>query len=81
MLQIVLNGAHTYFPIGSKLWFILPDMKEAQQARLLRTLRVERPFQGKALEVQFARTEAEISQLVVLGGDRISWKTSPREVR
>lgn len=81
MLQVVLNGAPTYVPIGSKLWFILPHLNDAQQARLLRTLRVERPFRGKAIEVQFARTEAEISQLLLLGGDRISWKTSPREVR
>ena len=81
MLQVVLNGAPTYVPIGSKLWFILPHLNDAQQARLLRTLRLERPFQGKAIEVQFARTEAEISQLLVLGGDRVSWKTSPREGR
>ena len=81
MLQVVLNGAPTYVPIGSKLWFILPHLNDAQQAKLLRTLRVERPFQGKAVEVQFARTEAEVSQLLLLGGDRVSWKTSPREVR
>jgi hypothetical protein len=81
MLQVVLNGAHTYVPIGSKLWFILPHLKDAQEARLLRTLRVERQFHGKAIEVQFARTEAEISQLLLLGGDRLSWKTHPREVR
>ena len=81
MLQVVLNGTPTYVPIGSKLWFILPLLNDARQARLLRTLRVERPFQGKTIEVQFARTEAEISQLLLLGGDRISWKTSPREAR
>jgi hypothetical protein len=76
LLQVVLNGAPTYVPIGSKLWFILPQVKDAQQARLLRTLRVERPFQGKTIEVEFARTEAEISQLLLLGGDRISWSRS-----
>jgi hypothetical protein len=74
MLQVVLNGTPTYVPIGSKLWFILPHViKKAQQAALMQSLRLARSYQGKATEVQFARNEDAISQLLLCGGDRISW--------
>jgi hypothetical protein len=74
MIQVVLNGAPTYVPIGSKLWFVLPhSIKATQQAALIRSLRLSRSYQGKAVEVQFARDENALSQLLLLGGDRISW--------
>jgi hypothetical protein len=74
MIQVVLNGAPTYVPIGSKLWFVIPHtMNGTQQAALVRTLRLARSFQGKAIEVQFAHNEDAISQLLLVGGDKISW--------
>jgi hypothetical protein len=73
IIQVVLNGAPAYVPIGSKLWFVLPLLNQAQRATLMRTLRLTRSFQGKATEVQFARNEDALSQLLLVGGDRISW--------
>jgi hypothetical protein len=73
MLQVVINGSSIFVPIGSRLWFVLPKTTNAQQAALVRTLRVQRLFQGKAVDVQFARTVEDVSQLLLFGGDRISW--------
>jgi hypothetical protein len=73
MLNVVVNGRPTYIPIGSRLWTIFPGTTKPQQEILIRTLRVERSFQGKPVAVQFPRNFNDISQLLLFGGDRISW--------
>ena len=44
-----------------------------QRATLIRTLRVERSFQGKAIRVQLPPDPEAVSQLLLFGEDRISW--------
>jgi len=73
MLEVFVNGAPTYIPIGSRLWAILPHLTDAQQATLMRTLRLHRHFQGKLVDVEFAPDSNTLSQLLLFGGDRISW--------
>jgi hypothetical protein len=75
MLQVVVNGSSTYVPIGSRLWFVLPPMTE-QQPALIRTIRVKRSFEGKPVEVHFAHDTEDLSQLLLFGGDKISWSKS-----
>ena len=73
MLEVFINGARSYVPIGSKLQFILPSVTTSQRDKLMRTLRVDRSFQGKAVRIQLPSDLEAVSQLVVLGEDRISW--------
>jgi hypothetical protein len=73
MIQVVLNGTPTYVPIGSKLLFLLPQVDANQRAALVRGIRLTRSFQGNPIEVQFARNEETLSQLLLVGGDRVSW--------
>ncbi|MGC2401403.1 MAG: hypothetical protein WA510_16525 [Acidobacteriaceae bacterium] len=73
MLQIVANGTITYVPIGSKLWFVLPHTPGSKETNLIRTLRVQRLFQNKFVDVQFARDEESVSQVLLVGGDKVSW--------
>jgi hypothetical protein len=73
MLQIVVNGSPTYVPIGSRLWAVIPQTTSAQQAAVLRTLRVQRWFDNKAVDLRFAPNTDDISQLFLFGGDRITW--------
>ena len=75
MLEVFVNGAPTYIPIGSRLWVVLPHLTDAQQARLMRTLRLRRRFQGKLVDVKFVPDSNTLSQLLLVGGDRISWST------
>jgi hypothetical protein len=72
MLEVFVNGAPTYIPIGSRLWAVLP-LSNAQQAKLMRTLRLHRRFQGKLVDVKFTPDSNTLSQLLLFGGDRISW--------
>ena len=76
MLEIFINGARSYVPIGSKLQFILPSVTPSQRTTLMRTLRVERSFQGKVARVQLPTDLEAVSQLLVFGEDRISWSKS-----
>lgn len=73
MLQIVANGTITYVPIGSKLWFVLPHTPGSNETNLIRTLRVQRLFQNKFVDVQFTRDEEGVSQVILVGGDKVSW--------
>ncbi len=73
MLEVFVNGARTYIPIGSKLQSILPNVTTSQRATLIRTLRVERSFQGKFARVQMPSDLEGVSQLLLFGEDRISW--------
>ncbi len=73
MLAVFVNGRRTYVPIGTRLWLILPRTTKSQQTTLMRSLRVQRSFEGKPIDVQFPRNFEAVSQLLVFGGDRISW--------
>jgi hypothetical protein len=73
MLEVVVNGKPTYIPIGSRLWFIIPQVTNSQQATLMRTLRVERRFQGRLVGIKIAANSDELSQLLLFGGDKVSW--------
>ncbi len=73
MLEVFINGTRSYIPIGSKFMFILPSVTTSQRATLMRTLHVERSFQGKVVRVQLPSDLEAISQLLVFGEDRISW--------
>jgi hypothetical protein len=72
MLQVTVNGKPTYVPIGSKLWSVLP-LDSSRNGNVVRTLRVERPYRGKMAEVMFAHDQEGVAQILVMGGDRISW--------
>jgi hypothetical protein len=73
MLEVFINGRRTYVPIGTKLLFILPQVTASQEATLIRTLHVERSFQGRVARVNFPSDPQAISQLLLFGEDRISW--------
>ncbi len=73
MLEVLVNGTTTYIPIGSRLSFIIPRVTNSQQAKLMRTLRVERRFQGRLVAIKLTPNSDELSQLLLFRGDRVSW--------
>jgi hypothetical protein len=73
MLEVFINGARSYIPIGSKLQSTLPHVIPSERATLMRTLRVERSFQGRVVRVQLPADLEGVSQLLLFGEDRISW--------
>lgn len=72
MLQVAVNGSSIYVPIGSRLWFVLPPMTD-QQPALIRTIRVKRSFDSRPVDVHFVHDTEDLSQLLLFGGDKISW--------
>jgi hypothetical protein len=79
MLEVFINSARTYVPIGTKLQFILPHVSTSERATLIQTLRVERSFQGKAIWVQLPPDPDAVSQLLLFGKDRVSWSKALRD--
>jgi hypothetical protein len=75
MLQVAVNGSSTYVPIGSRLWFVLPPLTD-QQPALIRTIRVKRSFDSRPVDVHFVHDTEDLSQLLLFGGDKISWSKS-----
>jgi hypothetical protein len=74
-MTVTVNGIEARLGMGSRV-------RNAVQARsgprpladILRTLAVSKPFAGKLVPVQFDRTSQDIFNLVLLGGESISWK-------
>lgn len=75
MLRVAVNGSSTYVPIGSRLWFVLPPMID-QQSALIQTIRVKRSFDSRPVDVHFVHDTEGLSQLLLFGGDKISWSKS-----
>jgi hypothetical protein len=42
--------------------------------RAMQTVTVERPYLGNYATIRFDRTRSEMSKLILINGDRISWK-------
>jgi hypothetical protein len=76
MLQVLVNGSINYVPIGSKLWFVLPHTPQLQETAFIRTLRVQRLFQNKTVDLQFNHDEEGVSQVLLVGGDKVTWSMS-----
>ena len=50
-------------------------LPKASNLRTLKTLRLERRFGGNTYyEVRFDPTDSRVLSLVLVGGDRVSWK-------
>lgn len=70
---IVVNHRRVYVPVGSKLWSVLPRMSNSSKSTMLKSLRVQRKFANGYVDVRFDDNVEHISQLTLVGGDKISW--------
>jgi hypothetical protein len=73
MLQVVVNRRTTYVPLGSRIWFVFPHSSNNSNADILKTMRMRRIYQGRYVDVQFARNEQDMGQILLFEGDEISW--------
>lgn len=77
MLKIAVNRHATYVPLGSRVWIVFPASARIPRSDLLKTLRIRRLYEGKYIDVQFARNEQDVGQILLFEGDEISW-SAPR---
>lgn len=78
VLRVKVNGRWKYAPLGSKLPYVFPLGVDASKASIMKDLRVRRRFDGKYIDLQFGRNEQDVGQVLLFGGDEISWSKSGR---
>jgi hypothetical protein len=75
VLKVTVNGRPTDVPLGSKVWYLFPP-SPGSAPKILRTLKIRRLADGQFRELQFRRTEDDVGQILLFGGDEISWSRS-----
>lgn len=73
---VLANGKMVFVPVGGTLRDVFGAVGVSQQEdqkKVLATLKVERPWHGTPVLVEFDRGEPGTLGLVVIAGDRISW--------
>jgi len=74
-LLVTVNGAETRLVIGSSVRnAIMAGGGPLRGQEVLPQLSVLKPYAGKLVPVEFDRSRQEILDLVLLGGESISWK-------
>ncbi|HUI55688.1 MAG TPA: hypothetical protein VLY04_11995 [Bryobacteraceae bacterium] len=74
-LLVTVNGAETRLVIGSSVRnAIMAGGGPPRGQEVLPQLTVFKPYAGKLVPVEFDRSRQEILDLVLLGGESISWK-------
>jgi hypothetical protein len=71
---IRVNEHLIFYPFGTQLLFILPELPPDKQTQALATVRVMRRLpRGDYAEILFSRTMESARQVVLLPGDRVDW--------
>jgi hypothetical protein len=71
---ITVNGHATLYAPGMTLSQVIGAIRPEMYERAMQTITVERPYLGNYATIHFDRTRAEMSKLILINGDRISWK-------
>jgi hypothetical protein len=72
---ITVNGHAALYAPGMTLSQVIGSITEpAMHERAMQTVTVERPYLGKYATIHFDRNRAAMSKLILINGDRISWK-------
>jgi hypothetical protein len=71
---VTVNGHAALYAPGATLSQVLGAVRPSSYDRAMQTVTVERPFLGSYATIRFDRTRAEMSRLILINGDRISWK-------
>ena len=74
-MMVSVNGAEVRLPVGAHIRQAVqagggpPNVQEVRAQ-----LTVSKPYAGKLVPVEFDRTRNDVFDLVLLGGESISWK-------
>ena len=76
LASVWVNGRLLYRPPGTTVAYLVEVLKsDREQARALQTLSLRRPLiTGGYAEVVFPRTMESAQQVILLSGDRLTWK-------
>ena len=71
---VMVNGHATLYAPGITLSQVIGSIGPAMYERAMQTVTVERPYLGNYASIRFDRKRYEMSKLILINGDRISWK-------
>ena len=72
---VTVNGAEVRLPLnGTVRSAVLLGGGPRQPQEILPQLAIWKPFEGKLKPVEFDRSKPDILNLLLLGGESISWK-------
>jgi len=77
LASVWINGRLLYRPLGTTVGYMIETLSKSgsEQARALETISVRRPLTtGGYAAVNFPKTLASANQVILLNGDRLSWK-------
>ncbi len=73
-LPIGANGTIIGVPVRGRVSDALKEAGVRDPAPLVKTLRVTRPYKGKPIPIQFDASRRDILNLVLIGGEELSWQ-------
>jgi hypothetical protein len=72
---IWINGRLSYRPIGTTVGYMIDILPTVEKAKALETISMRRPLaMGGYAEVTFPKTLESVGQVILLSGDRLTWK-------
>jgi hypothetical protein len=71
---VTVNGHATLYAPGETLSQVVGSIRPTMYKRAMQTVTVERPYLGSYATIRFDRKRSEMSKLILINGDRISWK-------
>jgi hypothetical protein len=71
---VTVNGHATLYAPGETLSQVIGAIRPTMYERAMQTVTVERPYLGSYATIRFDRKRSEMSKLILINGDRISWK-------
>jgi hypothetical protein len=74
LIPVTVNGRQTFVAWGTNVGGVIRAAGERQENRLLAKLAVYKPYHGKLSGVEFDRANPAIFNLIVSGGEVLSWK-------
>jgi hypothetical protein len=71
---ITVNGHAVLYAPGMTLSQVIGTIRPARYERAMQTVTVERQYLGSYATIRFDRNRSEMSKLILINGDRITWK-------
>ena len=74
MVLVTINGAQMYFNWGATVGSAIRAAGEQQPSTVLPRLSISKPYGERLFAIEFNRTDSKILNLILMGGETISWK-------
>jgi hypothetical protein len=71
---VTINGHAALYAPGITLSQIIGTIRPAMQERAMQTVTVQRPYLGNYATIRFDHSRSEMRKLILINGDRITWK-------